>query len=170
MCIGGLGVRGTCDVALPPFLASLHPARDLVHVILSDFNMAESGDRAAAEESFVGRWPGLAAPTDVCSQMAWDMPCALAVRDKMLFETDQVGRARLLAACCRESGVWLGAVPVSSLGTQLDSEVLRIGITLRLGLQFVKDIGVDVAPILTRRDTNHCPVDTVLVASPIMRN
>ena len=51
----------------------------------------------------------------------------------MLAEADQVGRARLLAAGCRESGVWLGAVPVSSLGTQLDPEVLRIGIVLRLG-------------------------------------
>ena len=61
------------------------------------------------------------------------MPCALAVRDKMLAEADQVDRARLLAAGCRESGVWLGAVPVSSLGTEVDPEVLRIGIALRLG-------------------------------------
>ena len=88
----------------------------------------------------------------------------------MLAEADQVGRARLLAAGCRESGVGLGAVPVSSLGTQLDPEVLRIGIALRLGLKFVWEIGVDVAAILTRRDTTHCPVDTVLVASPVMRN
>ena len=29
--------------------------------------------------------------------------------------------------------MWLGAVPVSILGTQLDPEVLRIGIALRLG-------------------------------------
>ena len=57
----------------------------------------------------------------------------LQTRDKMLAEADQVGRARLLAAGCRESGVWLGAVPVSSLGTQLDPEVIRIGIALRLG-------------------------------------
>ena len=42
-----------------------------------------------AEESYEGRWPGLAAPTDICNQKAWDMPCALAVRDKMLAEADQ---------------------------------------------------------------------------------
>ena len=104
-----------------------------MQAILSGFNMTESGDLAVAEESYVGRWPGLADPTDVCSQKAWDMPCALAVRDKMLAEADQVDRARLLAAGCRESGVWLGVVPVLSLGTQLDPEVLRIGIALRLG-------------------------------------
>ena len=34
-----------------------------MQAILSGFNMAESGDLAAAEESYVGRWPGLAAPT-----------------------------------------------------------------------------------------------------------
>ena len=38
------------------------------------------------------------------------------------------------------------------------------------GGKFVRDIGVDAAAILTRRDTNHCPDDTVLVASPVMRN
>ena len=108
--LGGFGRQGgACDVALTAFLASLHSARDLVQAILSGFNMAESGDLAAAEESYVGRWPSLAAPTDVCSQKAWHMPCALAVRDKMLAEADQVSRARLLAAGCRESGVWLGA-------------------------------------------------------------
>ena len=125
--LGGLGVRGAFDVALLEFFASLHSVRNLVQVILSNINMAESGDLAAAEENYVGRWPGLAAPTDVCSQKAWDMPCALVVRDRMLAEADQVGRARLSAAGCRESGVWLGAVPVSSLGTQLVPEVLRIG-------------------------------------------
>ena len=114
--LGGLGVRVACDVALPAFFASLHLARDLVQAILSGFNMAESGDLAAAEESSVGRWPGLIAPTDVCSQKALDMPCALDVRDKMLAAADQVGRARFLAAAYRESGRWLGAVPVSSLG------------------------------------------------------
>ena len=110
MGLGGLGVKGACDVALPAFLVSLHSARDLMQAILSDFNMAESGELAAAEESYVGRRPSLAAPTDVCSQKAWDRPCALSVRDKMLDEADQVGRAQLLAAGCRESGVWLGAV------------------------------------------------------------
>ena len=114
------------------FLALLHSARDLVQAILSDFNMSESGDLAAAEESNVGRWPGHAAPTDVCSQKAWDMPCALDLMDKMLAKAVQVGRARLLAAGCRESGVWLGEVQVTSLGTQLDPDVLRIGIALKL--------------------------------------
>ena len=68
-----------------------------MQAILSGFIMTESGDLAAAEESYVGRWPGLATPTDVCSHKAWDMPCALAARDKKLAEADQVGRARLLA-------------------------------------------------------------------------
>ena len=100
----GFGRQGACDVAIPAFLASLYSARDLVQAILSGFNMTEFGDLAAAEESYVDRWPDLAAPTNVCSQKAWNMPCALVVRDKVLAEADQVGRARLLAAGCREYG------------------------------------------------------------------
>ena len=80
VCRWVLGVKGACDVALPVSLSSLQSARDLVQAILSDFNKAESGDLAAAEECYVGRWPGLAAPTDVCSQKDWDMPCALDVK------------------------------------------------------------------------------------------
>ena len=58
--LGGLEVRRTLDVALAAFLALLHSVRDLVD--LSGINMAESGDLAAAEKSYVGRWPSLAAP------------------------------------------------------------------------------------------------------------
>ena len=46
---------------------------------------------------------------------------------------DQIDMARILAANAQESGQWLHAIPVPSLGTKLDAEQLRIGIALRIG-------------------------------------
>ena len=51
----------------------------------------------------------------------------------MLRVADQVCRARLLATAQRESGAWLNALPVSLLGTLLDSESFRVAISLRVG-------------------------------------
>ena len=52
----------------------------------------------------------------------------------MLRVADQVSRARLLATAQRErAGAWLNALPVSSLGTLLDSESFRVAIALRVG-------------------------------------
>ena len=69
--------------------------------------------------------------------------CALA-RDKPHIEATQQGllnsvadtraRARLLAVQAKESGEWLNALPVLSLGLRLDDEVVRIAAGLRLGV------------------------------------
>ena len=48
--------------------------------------------------------------------------------------TDSQTRARLLAVKCRETGAWLNALPVASLGFWLDDEAVRIAVGLRLGL------------------------------------
>lgn len=46
---------------------------------------------------------------------------------------DEVERARLLAAMDRDSGAWLQALPISSVGLRLDDSTLRIAVGLRLG-------------------------------------
>ena len=48
--------------------------------------------------------------------------------------TDAPARARLLAARAKESGAWLQALPVSSLGLRMDREVVRVALGLRLGV------------------------------------
>ena len=70
---------------------------------------------------------------DVRSQKSCDLPIVKRNWDYLLLEADQVCRARLLATAQRESGVWLNALPVSSLGTLLDTESLRVAIALRVG-------------------------------------
>ena len=53
---------------------------------------------------------------------------------EMLREADQMSRARLLATAQKESGAWVIALPVSSLGTLLDSESFRVAIAIRVGV------------------------------------
>ena len=52
----------------------------------------------------------------------------------MLRVADQASRARLLATAQKESGAWLNALQVSSLGTLLDSDCFRVAIALRVGV------------------------------------
>ena len=59
--------------------------------------------------------------------------------------SDDVSRARLLAAATKESGAWLHALPVSSLGLRMDDDSLRIAVGLRLG-----------APICGPHLCHHC--------------
>ena len=131
--LGGLGCRRARDVALPAFVSSMHSVELLVETILSNINMVDTVELSEAEELWRRRCGGLDFPTDRFRQKDWDIPLATVSRDELLNGADQVVRARLLAAMCKESGLWLNAVPVPSLGTQLDPEVLRIAIALRIG-------------------------------------
>ena len=47
--------------------------------------------------------------------------------------TDEVERARLLAAMNKVSSAWLHVLPISSVGLRMDNSTLRIAVGLRLG-------------------------------------
>jgi len=55
----------------------------------------------------------------------WDSAC------------DAKSKTHLLSVFSSESGVWLGALLVPSLGTKLDNDYLRINLGLRLGVPIV---------------------------------
>ena len=73
-------------------------------------------------------------PTPTSSKKAWDRP-----RIDILFDTictscsDVESEARLPAAGSVESGAWLNAPPVSSLGLRMSDEAIRIAVGLRVG-------------------------------------
>ena len=119
---GGLGCRRAEDIALPSFLASMNSVGELVESILSRINIAEESWRGASGDAPL--------PADPSRQKAWDLPILERNWENLLRVADQVCSARLLATTQRESGVWLNALPVSSLGTLLDSESFRVAIYL----------------------------------------
>ena len=47
--------------------------------------------------------------------------------------SDEVERARLLAARDKDSGAWLQALPITSVGLRMDDNTLRTAVGLRLG-------------------------------------
>jgi hypothetical protein len=133
---GGLGIRSARDIALPAFLSSLHSVGNLVNTVLSAVpGVVVANNLTDAEEAWSAEHEGVVPPEERerPRQKSWDMTSATQRLEDMLREGDQVTRARLLAASRKESGLWLHAIPVPSLGTQLDPETLRVAVALRVG-------------------------------------
>ena len=64
-------------------------------------------------------------------QKAWDVPRVNAAFQDAA--PDAMTQARLLAACRKESGAWLHALPITSLGLRMDDKVVRVAMSLCLG-------------------------------------
>ena len=134
---GGLGVRSVERLAIPCHLASLTEASSLVSSILS--NQGNRYDAILARKPALERLLPLIGeatlpdPSTPGQQRAWDDLASEACCKQLLRETNQVHRARLLAACQPHTAAWLQAVPVPSLGLFLDPESVRIAVALRLG-------------------------------------
>ena len=68
-------------------------------------------------------------------QKAWDGPRVRLAYEAILDAApDVTARARLLAVARKESGAWLHALPMSSLGLRMDDEIIRVAVGLRLGV------------------------------------
>ena len=67
-------------------------------------------------------------------QRMWDLPRVCATSQALTDNApDARSRVRLLAVCRSESGAWLQALPVPSLGLRLDDETTRVAVGLKLG-------------------------------------
>ena len=67
-------------------------------------------------------------------QRMWDLPRVCATSQALIDNaSDARSCARLLAVCRSESGAWLQALYLPSLGLWLDDEATRVAVGLRLG-------------------------------------
>ena len=69
--------------------------------------------------------------------ISWDDSLVQDAYNRLLSDVQsEASRARLLASAWKESGAWLNAVPVTSLGLRMEDKVLRI-VELRIGAPLV---------------------------------
>ena len=121
---GGLGIRKSTDIALPSYISSALSASSLVEALLSSVSDLAPFEVPAAVELWKARGPELVEPEGESGfrQRAWDRPHIALIQKGLLDSADQFARARLLASSQPESGAWVSAIPVPSLGTQLNLE------------------------------------------------
>ena len=69
-----------------------------------------------------------------CIQKSWDATIvSVAVESLLENAPDDLARARVLATSSKESGAWLHALSISSLGLRMDDNNIKVTVGLRLG-------------------------------------
>ena len=134
---GGLGIRSATQLAPSAFLASAAGYASITQDLLPP-RLRETTYNARKDTLQVwseGLEASATLPADTPRQKVWDAP-KVASFFKALREgaSDTFTQAHLLAACRKESGAWLQALPVSSLGLRMEDDVFRVAVTLRLGV------------------------------------
>ena len=133
---GGLGLRKLSDLALPCSLSSLHFCLELVESVLpSNRGLTVETDIVEATQEWKDA-TGLDETPDLSNaskQKAWDEMRSEQLRTSLIDQGSQLDRCRLLAASKAESGAWLHATPVPTLGTHLSAPTLRTAIAFRVG-------------------------------------
>ena len=145
---GGLGIRSAVQLAPSAFLASAAGSSSLVSMIVpTPLQDAPLTGRSEALRLWAQGHDSPPPPDPAAHrQKLWDLPKVCATAQALTNDApDARSRARLLAASRKESGAWLQALPVSSLGLRMDDETVRVAVGLRLG-----------TPLCRPHECSHC--------------
>ncbi|XP_055355792.1 uncharacterized protein LOC129601093 [Paramacrobiotus metropolitanus] len=121
---GGLGLPKAEEIIAPAQLSSLYATDELVSSIVPEDC---PDDRIEVEF----RWKELtgksaSAKEDRSNQRLWSDMLTIRKLEALKEDADVIASARLLAASTKNASAWLFALPVASLGTLLDDDVVRI--------------------------------------------
>ena len=136
---GGLGIRRAAQLAPSAFLASAAGCSGIVSLILhTNINIASQPWPEIEAAMILWReGHGITPPPTPLSyqQRLWDAQrIAVSMETLLKKASDSLSRARLLSTTNPESGAWLNALPVPSLGLCLEDETICIAVGLRLDL------------------------------------
>ena len=121
---GGLGFRSAAPSA---YLASATASSGLVSHILQASLQSLPTPHLDAAVSLWSHGHDNPPPTGTaaCSQKTWDTSVVSSTAESLLeCVPDDITRARLLAVSTKESGAWIHALPISSLGLRMDDNTV----------------------------------------------
>ena len=133
---GGLGVRRATQLAPSAYLASAAGCSTLVQQLIPpSVALPDPNIESAISHWSLGHSEPPPSPPDSFQQRVWDAPHVVATYNSLLEQAqDHQTKARLMAVSCSETGAWLSALPVASLGLRMSDDVVRIAAGLRLGV------------------------------------
>ena len=135
ICAGGLGVRRAAQLAPSAYLASAAGCFSLVHQIIpcsSPVHHDPNTEAAIAHWSLDHLEPSPSSPNSKRQRIS---PHIAATYNALLEQApNDQAKARLVAVARPESGAWLSALPIASLGLRMSDDVVRIAAGLQLGV------------------------------------